>query len=245
MKFHHPEGFLNAEISGLCIVGKWILHPGSRKTIYCNGASEKTIVFFSIGIHNIHHQQFPQGRQSGASGPFGYVKGLLGFTKTEKPERGDESLGDASQQPQDGVDRDVSQGKGADRAHSPVGSLASNVIPPVRTVGIVPLTAEGYIDIDDTYLIPPHMEGRPRLMRASAKLELASDQKGKDFGVPSVREFSTLLYGLVLSERDSVQRFQKVEASMQKISKVGDEKMKASLLALLYRRANNYYFDGL
>ena len=173
------------------------------------------------------------------------MKGLLGFTKTEKPERGDESLGDASQQPQDGVDRDVSQGKGADRAHSPVGSLASNVIPPVRTVGIVPLTAEGYIDIDDTYLIPPHMEGRPRLMRASAKLELASDQKGKDFGVPSVREFSTLLYGLVLSERDSVQRFQKVEASMQKISKVGDEKMKASLLALLYRRANNYYFDGL
>ena len=45
VKFHHPKGFLNAEISGLCIVGKWILHPGSRKTIYCNGASEKTILF--------------------------------------------------------------------------------------------------------------------------------------------------------------------------------------------------------
>ena len=139
--------------------------------------------------------------------------------------------------------RNVGQSGGAERSitlreGSPACS-ASTAGVPQRPIAPVALAAEGYVDVEGVYVIPPYKHGRRQYMTASTELQLATAASARSCGVPSVQELTTLVFGLLNEEKDSTQHFVKVDACLKKIDEVADDREKARLVALLFRRSNN------
>ena len=139
--------------------------------------------------------------------------------------------------------RNVGQSGGAERSitlreGSPACSVSTAGVPQ-RPIAPVALAAEGYVDVEGVYVIPPYKHGRKQYMTASTELQLATEASARSCGVPSVQELTTLVFGLLNEEKDSTQRFVKVDACLKKINEVADDREKARLVALLFRRSNN------
>ena len=121
----------------------------------------------------------------------------------------------------------------------PVAPSIATTGAPVRSAAPANLMAEGYIDVEGTYILSPYTNERKNLLVASTKLTLASDEQGKQFGVPEVRELTTYLFSAVNDEQETMARYEKIERCLERIEALDEEPLKSSLLALLYRRCNN------
>ena len=88
--------------------------------------------------------------------------------------------------------RNVGQSGGAERSitlreGSPACSVSTAGVPQ-RPIAPVALAAEGYVDVEGVYVIPPYKHGRKQYMTASTELQLATEASARSCGVPSVQE---------------------------------------------------------